>query len=175
MTNIEPIMDGDIVPATMAAGIELGISFDFFKRHTRNILKKTKEECSTDYTNNFWFIFRRNELTIGGFYINDIYCYWDDNVVLEFSGDIPILTAIHVSNKYSGKLFNVLTIGSRLDLLKSKLGFGFYYGPGDVHYLLSSLSKPDEIVEGVFIRTNYLLPYSEEYQEQLVETITVYL
>lgn len=32
MIKIEPVMDADIVPGIQAAGIKLGISFDYFKK-----------------------------------------------------------------------------------------------------------------------------------------------
>lgn len=115
MIKIEPVMDADIVPGIQAAGIKLGISFDYFKKSTEHIYKPTKEECDVLSTHNLWFFFHRDEMTIGGIHINEIYCYWDNNIVLEFSGDESILTGIHVMSKYSGYLLKKLKIGDRLD------------------------------------------------------------
>lgn len=175
MIKIEPVMDADIVPGIQAAGIKLGISFDYFKKSTEHIYKPTKEECDVLSTHNSWFFFHRDEMTIGGIHINEIYCYWDNNIVLEFSGDESILTGIHVMSKYSGYLLKKLKIGDRLDLLKYELGFDFYYGHGDTHYLKPNPLESEDILEGVYITTNYLLPYSAEYPDHIVTAITVYL
>src|SRR5690606_18483123 len=104
-------------------------------RNTKHIYKVKKNECNVLSTNGLWFIFHRNEMSVDGTYINEIYCYWDNNIVLEFIGDVPLLTDIHVMNEYSGCLLKTLKVGDRLDFLKYKLGFDFYYGYGDAHYL----------------------------------------
>ena len=44
--NIEPILDADIIPSVQAGGIELGISFEYFKRNSTHIYKTKKDECN---------------------------------------------------------------------------------------------------------------------------------
>lgn len=173
--NIEPILDADIIPSVQAGGIELGISFEYFKRNSTHIYKTKKDECNVLSTKGSWFIFHRNEMNADGTYMNEIYCYWDNNVVLEFIGDLPILTDIHVMNEYSGYLLKTLKVGDRLDLLKYKLGIDFYYGCGDAHYLKPNPLESEDIIEGVYINTDYRLPYSNECEDHIVKSITVYL
>lgn len=78
-------------------------------------------------------------------------------------------------DEYSGCLLETLKVGDRLDVLEYKLGFVFYYGCGNAHYLKPNPLESEDIIEGVYINIDYRLPYSNEYKDHIVKSITVYL
>lgn len=63
-------MDGDVIPAKMADGIELGIIFEYFNRNAEHVYKVKKGWCNVLSTKGSWFIFYRNKMNVDGIYIN---------------------------------------------------------------------------------------------------------
>jgi hypothetical protein len=91
-----------------------------------------------------------------------------------------------VTGNYKGLLLNTLGIGDRLDKLINEYDFLFY---ADLHYLAKkknfdsytcstdismNQSWENREIESVEIRTNYLLPYSLEAKDHIVDRIGVY-
>jgi len=169
--HLVPDLNKDIFPSKEAAGISLGMDFEEFRSQAlfRDV---RREEYETVQEKNIWLVFHRHELLPWQEWINEIYCSWENSVILTFDGDSKKLIRIFLDRGYKGKLLGLLGIGDRLDLVKDD--FNFYF-EGDAHYLEY---KEDSDMSGEIIPaeilTNYRVTYSEEYPDQIVEGVGIY-
>jgi len=171
MNHLEPDLYKEIIPAKGAAGITLGMDFDEFQSQAL-FCNVRREEYESNQEKNIWLVFHRHELLPWQEWINEIYCSWENSVILTFDGDSKKLIRIFLDRGYKGKLLGLLGIGDRLDLVKDD--FNFYF-EGDAHYLEY---KEDSDMSGEIIPaeilTNYRVAYSEEYPDQIVEGVGIY-
>ncbi|VEG13355.1 hypothetical protein [Moraxella cuniculi] len=144
----------------------------------QNIKKATDEFLSRWYSNN------PIKSTEGYWYIEDIYsqnilnnnvgeriisCYWNNDVLLIFSGKDCSLNSIIVCGNYYGKLLGNVSIGDNLIDVHKIYNFEFY---ADTLYLMHK-DEYDEVI-GAEIMTNYLSDYSDLILDQIILAIGIY-
>lgn len=171
-----PKLNAEIIPFHRSAGFELGMSFNDF-------IENTKYKKATDEFVFRWYSNDPIQSTEGYWYIDDrsienilnnnareriISCYWNNDVLLIFSGETCSLTSILVCGHYDGKLLGNVSIGNYLNDLNKIYDFEFY---GDSTYLMHK-DNHNEVI-GAEIMTNYL-GYSDLMLDQRILAIRIY-
>lgn len=178
-----PNLNYEIIPGESAAGFYLNMEYKNFLDATENVLIENHKQIAEN--KNQWCIFKENYISSWDRkHHRDIYCYWENSVILIFSGEQLLLTRIELASEfYRGKIFGRLGIGDRLDLLADEYDFLF---ERDWHYLAkkqigdaflleqNNRWENREICEGLAIHTNYLVKYSQEYADQIVKRIAIF-
>jgi len=175
MKNLVPDLYAPIIPNKGAAGFSLGMRYADFLGQTGHLFIDDYLEKSI--FDNVWRVYEQkefNEITQIQYDFN--YCYWNDAVVLVFNGDSSELESIQLYSGYKGALFDEFHIGDKLSKIHEKFNFYFY---ADVHYLIDNNAYTDSaedpvLIEGIALKTDYLIEYSITYSNHVVEQINVF-
>lgn len=172
-----PKLNAEIIPFHSSAGFELGMPFNDF-------IENIKYKKATDEFIFRWYSNNPIKSTDGCWYIEDVYiqnilnnntseriisCYWDNDVLLTFSGEDCSLSSIIVCGNYHGKLLGNVSIGDNLNNVNKIYNLEFY---GDSTYLIHK-SEDDEVI-GAEIMTSYLSEHSNSILDQIILAIRIY-
>jgi len=175
MKNLTPDLYAPIIPNKGAAGLSLGMQYaDFLKQTGHLFIGDYLEESIFD---NVWRVYEQKEFNeITQFQYNFNYCYWNDSIVLVFNGNSSELESIQLYSGYKGALFDEFHIGDKLSKIHEKFNFYFY---ADVHYLIDDnvcidSDEDPALIEGIALKTDYLIEYSSTCSDHVVEQINVF-
>ncbi|ENW19444.1 Uncharacterised protein [Acinetobacter haemolyticus] len=175
MKNLTPDLYAPINPNEGAAGFRLGMQYADFLEQTVHLF--INDYLAESIGDNFWRVYEQKEFNeITQIQYNFNYCYWNDSVVLVFNGDSSELESIQLYSGYKGALFDEYHIGDKLSKIHEKFNFYFY---ADVHYLIDNNAYIDSeedpvLIEGIALKTDYLIEYSSAYSDHVVEQTNVF-
>lgn len=177
---ITPNLMAAIIPGTQAAGFHLGTQLNQFKNYISLVEISESDYFAEYYPENTWCIYYQNYKSPWSWdkrVFSNIFLFWNKSVTLEFDSHTQTLTTIILGSGYKGKLFGLAGIGDKLNLLEEKYDFIFQ---SDFFYLLEKkdnkceYNNKDIEIKGVEIKTNYLVPYTSENNNQIIESIGIF-
>lgn len=189
-----PNLNADIIPKKSAGGYEIGMNFDdFIGVISNNMIYQNNQEVPFEIKQDCWVI----EVFADGKFAS-----WSDVIILRFGLDDK-LNCITLKDGYQGKFLQKAGINDRLDVLIDDFYFLFYADVHllscknknrsilDKYIFDNELYEIDidndfdvmsiiydvndvQTVDGIEFHTNYLTQYSKEYNNQIIQSISVF-